>query len=154
MKVKSKGGKSKYKNTDILSAGSKIYAKKRKAKQETVDYVEFDPTKRTEYLTGFHKRKVERIKKTKEKYAQLAQEEKLKNRKEIREQRQQMADKNVQEMAAMLRTSLDDPDQFEEEEGEEEEEEEKQPVVTEFKNASNLTTVTVIDDLDMDALQD
>lgn len=42
MKAKSK----KVKNTDILSAGSKIYAKKRKAKQETVEYVEFDPEKR------------------------------------------------------------------------------------------------------------
>lgn len=42
MKAKSK----KVKNTDILSAGSKIYAKKRKAKQETVEYVEFDPKKR------------------------------------------------------------------------------------------------------------
>lgn len=39
--------KKKTKNTDILSAGSKIYAKKRKVKKETVESVDFDPVKRT-----------------------------------------------------------------------------------------------------------
>lgn len=37
----------KMKNTDILSAGSKVYAKKRKARKETVEMVEFDDAKRT-----------------------------------------------------------------------------------------------------------
>jgi hypothetical protein len=38
----------KVKNTELLSAGSKIYAKKRKAKKEVVESVEFDPEKRTQ----------------------------------------------------------------------------------------------------------
>lgn len=107
-------------------------------------------------MTGFHKRKVERKNKTIEKYALLAKEEKLRNRKELREQRQRMADKNVQEMAAMLRTSLGGPEpegfQSEEEnEGEDETvEEKKAPMVQEFKTKSTLTTVTVIEDLDLD----
>lgn len=47
-KMKPKGNfKKKTKNTDILSAGSKIYAKKRKIKKETVESVDFDPVKRT-----------------------------------------------------------------------------------------------------------
>ncbi|OBZ85711.1 Ribosomal RNA-processing protein 17 [Choanephora cucurbitarum] len=148
MKVKNVKGKGKFKNSDVLSAGSKVYAKKRKAKQETVEYVEFDPAKRSEFLTGFHKRKMERKKKTIEKYAQLEREEKLRNRKEAREQRQRMADKNVQEMAAMLRGHVDEPDSFQSEE--DDEEEDKKPVVQEFKNKSTLTTVTVIEDLDLD----
>ncbi|KAL9557493.1 hypothetical protein MBANPS3_001347 [Mucor bainieri] len=147
--------KKKMKNTEILSAGSKVYAKKRKAKKETVESVDFDDASRTEFLTGFHKRKVERKNKTKEKYALLAKEEKLRNRKEAREQRQRLADKNVQEMAAMLRTSLGGPlnesDKFEsEEEEEEEEEQKKEPKVQEFKTQSTLTTVTVIEDLDLE----
>ncbi|KAI8375442.1 nucleolar protein 12 [Blakeslea trispora] len=151
MKAKNTKGKGKFKNSDVLSAGSKIYAKKRKAKQETVEYVEFDPAKRSEFLTGFHKRKMERKKKTIEKYAQLEREEKLRNRKEAREQRQRLADKNVQEMAAMLRGNVEEPDTFQSDEEEEEgEEEEKKPVVQEFKNKSTLTTVTVIEDLDLD----
>ncbi|KAF1799549.1 nucleolar protein 12-domain-containing protein [Mucor lusitanicus] len=148
--------KKKMKNTEILSAGSKVYAKKRKAKKETVESVEFDDASRTEFLTGFHKRKVERKNKTKEKYALLAKEEKLRNRREAREQRQRLADKNVQEMAAMLRTSLggplNDDDKFEseEEEGDNEEEKKKEPKVQEFKTQSTLTTVTVIEDLDLE----
>ncbi|RCH83313.1 hypothetical protein CU097_002736 [Rhizopus azygosporus] len=147
MKAKSK----KVKNTDILSAGSKIYAKKRKAKQETVEYVEFDPEKRQEYLTGFHKRKLERKNKTKEKYAKLAKEEKLRSRREAREERQRLADKNVQEMAAMLRVGIDEPDHFEDEDEEEKGEEKKDPVVKEFKSETSLTTVTVIEDLGEDS---
>ncbi|KAG2211467.1 hypothetical protein INT46_000291 [Mucor plumbeus] len=144
------------KNTEILSAGSKVYAKKRKAKKETVESVDFDDASRTEFLTGFHKRKVERKNKTREKYALLAKEEKLRNRKEAREQRQRLADKNVQEMAAMLRTSLggniEDSDKFEseEEDDEEKEEKKKEPKVQEFKTKSTLTTVTVIEDLDLE----
>lgn len=46
--MKAKNNKKKMKNTDILSAGSKIYAKKRKAKQEIVESVEFDEAKRTQ----------------------------------------------------------------------------------------------------------
>ncbi|KAG2230235.1 nucleolar protein 12 [Thamnidium elegans] len=144
--------KKKNKNTDILSAGSKIYAKKRKIKKETVESVDFDPVSRTEFLTGFHKRKVERKNKTREKYALLAKEEKLRNRKEIREQRQALAEKNVQEMAAMLRVAIGAPEKesFDDEEEEEEEKEKKEPIVQEFKNNNTLTTVTVIEDLDLD----
>ncbi|GAA5808296.1 hypothetical protein MFLAVUS_001686 [Mucor flavus] len=142
----------KKKNTDILSAGSKIYAKKRKVKKETVESVDFDPVSRTEFLTGFHKRKVERKNKTREKYALLAKEEKLLHRKEIREQRQALAEKNVAEMAALLRSvsGLPEKDTFEDEEEEEEVEEKKEPVIQEFKNKTTLTTVTVIEDLDLD----
>lgn len=97
---------------------------------------------------------MERKNKTKEKYALLAKEEKLRNRKEAREQRQRLADKNVQEMAAMLRSSLGgpEPEGFESEEEEEEDkvEKKKAPTVQEFKNKSTLTTVTVIEDLDLD----
>jgi hypothetical protein len=45
-------------------------------------------------LTGFHKRKVERKNRTKEKYAALAKEEKLRSRKEAREERQRLAERN------------------------------------------------------------
>ncbi|KAI8891239.1 hypothetical protein K501DRAFT_235172 [Backusella circina FSU 941] len=114
----------KVKNTELLSAGNKIYAKKRKAKKEVVESVEFDPEKRKQKLAA---------------------------RKEAREQRQRLADKNVQEMAAMLRGNMDEPDSFQSEEEEEEEEvKPKENVVKEFKTNSTLTTVTVIEDLDLE----
>jgi hypothetical protein len=46
MKTKS-NFKKKPKNSEILSAGSKVYAKKRKIKKETVESVDFDDASRT-----------------------------------------------------------------------------------------------------------
>ncbi|KAF7721014.1 hypothetical protein EC973_005553 [Apophysomyces ossiformis] len=138
-------------NAEILSAGSKIYAKKRKRKQETVESVEFDFDARKDFLTGFHKRKVERKKKTIEKYKEKARQEKIKARAEARAERQRMADKNVAEVAAMLRGAIgedDDDEGFPEEENERIEDV-KEPNVKEFKSKSALTTVTVIEDLDL-----
>lgn len=45
--MKVQNNKRKMKNTEILSAGSKVYAKKRKAKKETIESVEFDDASRT-----------------------------------------------------------------------------------------------------------
>lgn len=106
----------------------------------------------SEFLTGFHKRKVERKNKTREKYALIAKEEKLLHRKEVREQRQALAEKNVQEMAALLRVSIGgpEPEGFESEDEEEKVVEKKAPIVQEFKDKTTLTTVTVIEDLDLD----
>lgn len=55
-------------------------------------------------------------------------------------------------MAALLRTisGLPEKDTFEDEEEEEVVEEKKEPVIQEFKNKTTLTTVTVIEDLDLD----
>ncbi|KAG0169497.1 hypothetical protein DFQ28_002295 [Apophysomyces sp. BC1034] len=142
-------------NAEILSAGSKIYAKKRKVKKETVENVDFDFDARKDFLTGFHKRKVERKKKTIEKYKELARQEKIKARAEAKAERQRLADKNVADVAAILRGGLgDEEEEFEgfpeEEEEEERIEEKKEPDVKEFKSKSALTTVTVIEDLDLD----
>ncbi|KAI8987982.1 nucleolar protein 12-domain-containing protein [Mycotypha africana] len=143
------------KNSDILSAGSRIYAKKRKAKKDIVESVEFDEASRKEFLTGFHKRKLERKARTKEKYARLAKEEKIQARKEAREERKRLANKNVEEMAALLRSNIDNDEEtlgFEDEDDEEngDEKKKKAPKVQEFKNKSMLTTVTVIEDLDLE----
>lgn len=57
-------------------------------------------------------------------------------------------------MAAMLRVSIGGPEfeGFESEEDDEEKvAEKKAPVVQEFKDKTTLTTVTVIEDLDLDA---
>ncbi|KAJ2811339.1 hypothetical protein GGI24_006847, partial [Coemansia furcata] len=47
-------------NAALLTKGSKVYAKKRRAKKEQVEKIEFDPKARHSFLTGFHKRKLER----------------------------------------------------------------------------------------------
>jgi hypothetical protein len=58
-------------------------SKKRKA--TATEEVSFDPSAREEYLTGFHKRKVARIKHAQEDAAKQAREEKIRARAEVRD---------------------------------------------------------------------
>ncbi|RPA81730.1 hypothetical protein BJ508DRAFT_414631 [Ascobolus immersus RN42] len=67
-------------------------------RQPKVEAVEFDREKRRDYLTGFHKRKLARIKQAKEIAATKEKELKREARKELREERK----KEVEEMAKAL----------------------------------------------------
>lgn len=57
-------------------------SKKRKA-THTVEEISFDNSARQEYLTGFHKRKVQRQKHAQEEAAKRAREEKIEFRKQV-----------------------------------------------------------------------
>lgn len=57
-------------------------SKKRKA-THTVEEISFDNNARQEYLTGFHKRKVQRQKHAQEEAAKRAREEKIEFRKQV-----------------------------------------------------------------------
>jgi ribosomal RNA-processing protein 17 len=58
--------------------------KKRKIHVTVPEKIEFDPTAREEYLTGFHKRKVARQKFAADEIAKKEKEEKLRFRREVR----------------------------------------------------------------------
>ncbi|KAK0739275.1 nucleolar protein 12-domain-containing protein [Apiosordaria backusii] len=76
--------------------------KKRKV-QHTVEEVTFDRTARTEYLTGFHKRKLERKKHAQQIAEQKAREERIEARKQIREGRKQALEEHVNAIQQILR---------------------------------------------------
>jgi ribosomal RNA-processing protein 17 len=57
--------------------------KKRKIHVTAPEKIEFDPTAREEYLTGFHKRKVARQKFAQDEIAKKEKEEKLRFRREV-----------------------------------------------------------------------
>lgn len=59
-------------------------SKKRKISVTAPEKIEFDPSAREEYLTGFHKRKVARQKFAQEEAAKREKEEKLRFRREVR----------------------------------------------------------------------
>jgi hypothetical protein len=59
-------------------------SKKRKLAVTAPEKIEFDFSAREEYLTGFHKRKVARIKHAQEENAKREKEEKLRFRREVR----------------------------------------------------------------------
>lgn len=58
-------------------------SKKRKLKQSKTEEVVFDPSARFDYLTGFHKRKLERAKKAQDAAATRARQEKIDDRKKV-----------------------------------------------------------------------
>ncbi|KAI9306101.1 nucleolar protein 12-domain-containing protein [Cunninghamella echinulata] len=93
----------KMKNTDILSAGSKAYAKKRREKQETVESIDFDFDKRQEFLTGFRKRKLERKQAAREKYAERERQERIKLRAEHKAERLKEVQSRMDEVNAAIK---------------------------------------------------
>ncbi|CAK9435537.1 uncharacterized protein LODBEIA_P02640 [Lodderomyces beijingensis] len=74
-------------NREILTGG-KSYAQ-RQAKKHSVNEVTFDKDKRHEYLTGFHKRKVQRQKKAQEYNKEQERLAKIAERKQLRDERKQ-----------------------------------------------------------------
>ncbi|KAJ4250620.1 hypothetical protein NW762_011879 [Fusarium torreyae] len=79
-------------------------SKKRKA-TSAVEEVNFDFDARQEYLTGFHKRKQQRIKNAQEEAAKKARQEKLEMRKQIREERKREVEEHVQTVNRLLQES-------------------------------------------------
>ncbi|KAJ8608051.1 hypothetical protein MRB53_039886 [Persea americana] len=70
-----------------------------------IEEVTFDPDARQDYLTGFHKRKVQRIKHAQEQAAKEAKEQKIEARKQLqlREQRKKDLEQHVETVNTMLR---------------------------------------------------
>lgn len=75
-------GTGKRPNRDLLTGGKK-YTENR-AKKHLVEEVKFDPESRQEYLTGFHKRKLERQKKAQEYHKEQERLAKIEERKQIK----------------------------------------------------------------------
>ncbi|ORY72012.1 nucleolar protein 12-domain-containing protein [Pseudomassariella vexata] len=76
--------------------------KKRKV-NHAIEEISFDNDARADYLTGFHKRKVQRIKHAQEEAAKKAKEEKILIRKHMREGRKKEVEEHVQLVESILR---------------------------------------------------
>ncbi|KAL7949207.1 nucleolar protein 12 domain-containing protein [Trichoderma barbatum] len=76
-----------------------------KKRKYGVEEVSFDFDARQEYLTGFHKRKQQRIKLAQEEAAKRAREERLRTRKQIRDERKREVEEHVQHVNKLLRES-------------------------------------------------
>ncbi|KAI7973419.1 hypothetical protein EIK77_008328 [Talaromyces pinophilus] len=75
---------------------------KRRKLENAVEEISFDPDARHEFLTGFHKRKVQRIKLAQEHAEKRAREEKREERRKIREQRAAEIEQALNESKRML----------------------------------------------------
>ena len=82
-------------------------AKRRRKSAPAIEEIIFDSTARQEYLTGFHKRKQQRIKNAKEEAAKREREEKIVARKALREERKADLERHVEAVNATLRDQED-----------------------------------------------
>ncbi|TKA60100.1 hypothetical protein B0A49_08100 [Cryomyces minteri] len=81
-------------------------AKRRKT--FAVEEIKFDPSAREDYLTGFHKRKLQRQKHAQEEASKRDREERVRDRRQLREQRKEDLEKHVAEVNALLRKAAGD----------------------------------------------
>ncbi|KAH0551218.1 hypothetical protein GP486_007468, partial [Trichoglossum hirsutum] len=84
--------------------------KRRKKDGSTVEEVVFDTSARADYLTGFHKRKQQRIKRAQEEAVRRSKAEKLTERKRLRELRREELKSHVEAVNAMLHQRDDGSD--------------------------------------------
>ncbi|CAG8527811.1 658_t:CDS:2 [Paraglomus brasilianum] len=87
---------------NILSAGPKIYARKRKRKSQQVKEIVFDEQARREYLTGFHKRKLEQRKKATEAAKLRAKKQKAEAKKASRENLRKQSKDRIAQIETIL----------------------------------------------------
>lgn len=77
--------------------------KRRRLSPTATEEITFDPSARHEFLTGFHKRKVQRTNAAKQAAERRAKEEKKEERKKLREERQAELARHVEEVNAYYR---------------------------------------------------
>lgn len=92
-------------NREILTGGKKYH--QRQSKKFGVDEVVFDKSSRQEYLTGFHKRKLERKKKAQEFHKEQERLAKIEERKQDRDERQRNFEEQLSQMKAAKGLALD-----------------------------------------------
>ncbi|KAL8924386.1 MAG: hypothetical protein Q9172_002733 [Xanthocarpia lactea] len=79
--------------------------KKRRKGEPAIEEITFNFDDREEYLTGFHKRKLQRIKHAKEEALKKEREEKVANRKVLRETRKADLEKHVEAVNTAVRNA-------------------------------------------------
>ena len=107
-------------NRQILTQGKNYVAKQ--AKKYGADEVNFDKDSRLDYLTGFHKRKLDRQKKAQEFIREQERQAKIVERKEMREKRQKKADEQMRRFKESMK-EVGDYIGSDQEEGEDEDDE-------------------------------
>ncbi|EED83047.1 predicted protein [Postia placenta Mad-698-R] len=142
----------------ILTKSHKIIAAKKRARREQIKEVVFDDGARREFLTGFHKRKLQKKEVAKKKAQDREKQERLEARREKRQLLAERAAQNVAEVEKAYGGHIEDGDGSDTEwsglegnlaspdkgKGKAQEEE--------YEYEEEVATVTVVEDFDPDAL--
>ncbi|KAI0351051.1 hypothetical protein OH77DRAFT_1439482 [Trametes cingulata] len=143
-------------NLAVLTKSHNIVAAKKKAKREQIKEIVFDDDARREFLTGFHKRKLQKKEAAKQKAKEREKQERLEARREHRRMLAEQAAKNAEEAERAYGGMVDDESDSEWEgpsgpstfkgKGKASEEQE------EYEGEEQLATVTVVEEFDPDSL--
>ncbi|TBU30246.1 nucleolar protein 12-domain-containing protein, partial [Dichomitus squalens] len=143
-------------NLATLTKSHKIIAAKKKARKEQIKELLFDDNARREFLTGFHKRKVQKTEAARKKAQEREKQERLEARREHRKMLAEQALKNAEEVERAYGGIVDEDDDSEWDgiqttsskgKGKANEEEEE-----EYEDEEQLATVTVVEEFDPDSL--
>lgn len=127
-------------NSDTLSNGHRIAALKKQKRLQQVPEISWDDDSRRDYLTGFHKRKMQRKKDAQAKAMVLMRAEKIQQRSDRKAAEEEMLQHNKRVKLA-AEVDLDDDEHAAD--GDQQEVAEKLP--REYHTFTSVTTVTTID---------
>ncbi|TCD71652.1 hypothetical protein EIP91_007399 [Steccherinum ochraceum] len=146
-------------NLAVLTHSQKIVASKKKARRDQVKEVVFDDGARHEFLTGFHKRKVQKKEAAKKKAEEREKQERLDAMQDERSTGQMLAERateNAKQVEKAYREAIAGEASDDDEEtvfsptskGKDE------PMVAdeEYEDEEQLATVTVVEDFDPDTI--
>ncbi|KAI1791294.1 nucleolar protein 12-domain-containing protein [Ganoderma leucocontextum] len=143
-------------NLANLTKSHNIVAAKKKAKREQIKEIVFDDDARWEFLTGFHKRKVQKKEAAKKKAQERDKQERLETRREHRKLLAEQARKNAQAAERACGGVVDEGSDSEWDgigstaskgKGRANEEDEE-----EYEDEEQLATVTVVEEFDPDSI--
>ncbi|KAA1476789.1 hypothetical protein DENSPDRAFT_530278 [Dentipellis sp. KUC8613] len=141
-------------NLAVLTKSHKIVAAKKRQRKEQIKEIVFDDTARLEYLTGFHKRNLQKREAGKKKAQEREKRERLDARKEHRRMLAEQAKENaakVEEAYGGLVAGASDEEDDDEWTGFSAGEKGKGRA-DEYEDEEQVATVTVVEDFDPDTL--
>lgn len=134
-------------NSAVLSHSHSVIRAKKRARQEQIKEVVFDDDARREFLTGFHKRKLQRTEEKRKKAQERDKQQRLEARREGRKALAEQAKKNAAAVEQALGAVLAFDD-----EADESGDNGARDDAMEFEDEEQLATVTVVEDFTTDDL--
>ncbi|KAJ3477667.1 hypothetical protein NLI96_g10301 [Meripilus lineatus] len=135
-------------NLATLTKSHNIVALKKRAKREQIKEIVFDEYARKDFLTGFHKRKVQQKEEAKRKAREREKNERLEARREKRRMLAEKAAQNAEEVERAYGAIVDGDDEStvfsEQDKGKQRAAE----VEDEYEDEEQLATVTIVEDFD------
>ncbi|KAI0081297.1 hypothetical protein K474DRAFT_1704027 [Panus rudis PR-1116 ss-1] len=139
-------------NLNVLTSSHGIIAAKKRAKREQIKEIVFDEGARKEFLTGFHKRKLQKKELAKKKALEREKQERLEARREKRQMLAEQAAQNAREVEKAYGGIVNGEDLSDEDSdsipSRDKGKQKAAEVEDEYEDEEQVATVTVVEDFD------